>query len=285
MINLLKKKKVDPPTLQPVKRSGGLLPQRPVGGSFGSVTPAFALGQRIESLSRQGMSEPEIVKDLRGQGYSSLEIDKALRDSLKSGVGEPTLPVMERRIEHQRAEREDLRMPEPPMPQRVPSEVLERPASRLQPGERLLGGRPIGSERQIVGRPPPTERAGIRPFPVIDLRKGVPPGRATEELIEVTVEEKWKEAESLIKGTEGKISELEARLKQLEEDIGQLRQMEEKKETEISTKIDTYRDSIQELSQRLEGMETALKSALESVLESNRSLSDAVRGLKEKGRG
>lgn len=263
--DLIKKKKVDMPSkiLAPARRPVAL-PAKPVGSSFGKTTPAFALSERIGNLSRQGLSEPEIVKELRGQGYSSLDIDKALRDSLKTGVGEPVLPVMERSVRETRTppkidfERDDLRMPEFPAPQRQPSSL---------------------PPRQFPPRPQPTGR----PFPVMDLRKGTPQ-RQTEELIEVTVEEKWKEAENKIKNMESKLGDLDASLKKLEEDITGLKQMEEKKGGEISGKIDTYKDSITELAERLEGMETALKSALESVLESNRSLSDAVRGLKEKGR-
>ncbi len=253
--DLLKKKKpAEPARGMPIRRP--LQPPRPVGGSFGRTSPVSALAERIGSLSRQGMAEPEIVKELRSEGYSSIEIDKGLRDSLKSSVGEAVLPVMERPVRETRPqprieEREDLRMPEPPLPPR--------------PGARQV------EERQ-------------RPFPVIDLRKGIGSTRATEELIEVTVEEKWREAETKIKGVEGTIIDLGARLKKLEEDVEELNKAEQRKESEISTKIDTYKDSMVELSERMEGMESALKSALESVLESNRTLSESMRSLKDKGR-
>jgi len=56
--------------------------------------------ERIKDLSSKGFSEPEMIDVLRKEGYSPEEIDKALTESLKSGVSkEPTssfgLPTME----------------------------------------------------------------------------------------------------------------------------------------------------------------------------------------------
>ncbi len=254
---MLKKKKFDIGKAQPPRRPSNL-PLRPVPGTFGRAPSAGSvLSERIGNLTKQGMSEPEIVKELRVEGFSSLEIDKALRDSLKGGVGEPVLPVMERGVRETRT------------PSRFEEDVEKSPFRLNEPP---IPPRPVYGDRPQQAKP----------FPVIDLRKPSMPSRTTEELIEVTVSEKLKNTESEMKGFEGKLADLDNRLKRLEDDVEFLKVEEQRKESEFSKKIDGYKDSMGEISARMGGMESALKSALESVLESNRTLSEAVRGLKDK---
>ena len=182
-----------------------------------------------------------------------MEIDKGLRDTLKSSVGEPELPIRERPVKETRPARPEgefdagaLRLPEPPLPAASKSYREEK----------------------------------SRPFPTLGFgRQG---SKEVEELIEVTVEEKWKEVEKKVKELDARFAEMDSRLKGLESQIDDVRKEEQKKDVEISTKIDTYKDSMGEITTKMEGMESALKGALESVLESNRSLSEAVRSLKER---
>jgi len=255
-----KKKVVGPvPTRHPLPASKPPVgfPPRPITGGFGKVVhPSLLLMEKVRRLSHQGIAEPEIVKSLRSEGYSSLEIDRALRDSLKNSVGEPELPVRERPVKETRPPAEfeggDLALPEPPRP-------TGRPQQPLPYGEK-------------------------RPFPVLGFGKPSSGGREVQELIEVTVDEKWKEVEKRIKGAEDKFAEMEERLKGMESSIEGLQKEEQRKDVEISTKIDAYKESMGDITAKMEGMESALKSALESVLDSNRTLAEAVRGLKERHR-
>ena len=252
---IFKKKKIEVgspqrPAGPPLRRPMPNMSPRPApGGGFGRPVP---LVEKIKTLSRQGISEPDIVRNLRVEGHSSLEIDRALRDSLKSGIGEPELPVRERSISEIR-------------PMREPGDELRLPE---------LPARPIHG-KSIPERP--------KPFPTIGF--GRPGGsRETEELIEVTVEEKWKEAGEKIRAVESKFSDFEDRIKSLEDSIEDLRKNEEKKDVEVSAKIDTYKESVGEMAGKMEGLESALKSALESVLESNRNLAESVRNLKDRNK-
>ena len=62
---------------------------------FGKKNPPAAPGQggpripsqRVMQLSSQGMSEPEIIRTLRSEGYSLLEVDRGMKDALRSGAG------------------------------------------------------------------------------------------------------------------------------------------------------------------------------------------------------
>ena len=42
---------------------------------------------KVVSLSSQGLSEPEIIKSLREQGFTPLEVDRAMKDALRAGSG------------------------------------------------------------------------------------------------------------------------------------------------------------------------------------------------------
>jgi archaellum component FlaC len=56
-------------------------PPAPPAGGMGVPT------QKVMSLSSQGMSEPEIVKTLREEGHSPLEVDRAMKDAMRSAAG------------------------------------------------------------------------------------------------------------------------------------------------------------------------------------------------------
>ena len=126
------------------------------------------------------------------------------------------------------------------------------------------------------------ERPAAKPFPTLGF--GKPGGKEVEELIEVSVAEKWKDVEGKMKGVEVMFTDFDSRLKKIEEQLNELKEAGQKHGSEVLSKIETYKDSMGELSTRMEGMESALKSAMESVLESNRTLSEAVRSLKGRER-
>lgn len=258
--NILKKK--ERPALPP-RRVGASPPMRQAPGTFGRPPPAVPLAEKIRGLSKQGMAEPDIVRELKGRGYSSVEIDRALRDTLKGSVGEPALPIREQPVREVRRpttftneeiERNPLKMPEPPLP-----------------------------PRQYKPAPPYQERTAAKPFPTLGFGKPAG-GKEVEELIEVSVAEKWKDVEGKMKGVEGMFADFDSRLKKIEEQLNELKETGQKHDSEVLSKIETYKDSMSELATRMEGMESALKSAMESVLESNRALSEAVRSLKGKER-
>src|SRR3989338_3324389 len=105
-----------------------------------SKTPTLSvLTEKISRLSQQGIAEPEIVKQLKTEGYSSLDIDRSLRNSLKAGVGEPQLPIREKSVS-------ELRRPDT----RVDDDFLERTGfkmpdplpPRLKPVQPEAGDRP-----------------------------------------------------------------------------------------------------------------------------------------------
>lgn len=62
---------------------------KPAGPASGMGLPT----QKVMSLSSQGMSEPEIVKKLREEGHSPLEVDRAMKDAMRTGAGTQRPPA------------------------------------------------------------------------------------------------------------------------------------------------------------------------------------------------
>jgi len=49
--------------------------------------------QKVLALSSQGFSEPEIVKKLREEGFSPLQVDRAMTDAMRSGAAAKPPPT------------------------------------------------------------------------------------------------------------------------------------------------------------------------------------------------
>ncbi len=212
------------------------------------------LAEKVADLAGKGLSQPEIIKMLRNQGYNEFDIERALKHSIKAGVESPDFPVKERSIKP-REKGEPL----------YPQEDVERHPLRMPE----VGHRPPSLRPALPARPPAPER--------VDKKE-------IEALIEEVVAEKWESVEERLTEIEDRFSGFESRLVNLEEKMNQVRMEETNKDKEISTKIDTYKESIGELSSKMEGMETVMKSSLSALLETTRSLSDVVESLKKRER-
>lgn len=215
------------------------------------------LSERVSHLVAKGLSQPEIVKVLKNQGYGEPDIERAVKQNIKMGVESPDFPVKERSI-RPREKGEPL----------YQQEEIERHPLRMPDVER----------RPSTGRPSlPARMAPPAPHPGVDKRD-------VEALVEEVVAEKWESVESRLSEIEEKFSSVETRLANLEDKANQIRMEETNKDKEISTKIDTYRESISGLSSKMEGMESVMKTSLSALLETTRSLSDVVESLKKRER-
>ncbi len=231
-------------------------PEEPLETRKAPLAQSAYLSEKVGDLAAKGLSQPEIMKILKNQGYSELDLERAIKQSIKFGVETPDFPVKERSIKP-REKGESF----------YPQEDVERHPLRLPD----IGHRPsIPLRPSLPARPsPPQER--------VDKRE-------IEALIEEVVAERWESVESRLTEIEDKFSSFESRLSNLESKIGQIRTEETNKDQEISTKIDTYRESISNLSSKMEGMESVMKTSLSALLETTRSLSDVVESLKKRER-
>ncbi len=230
---------------------------------------------RVSSLSKQGFSELEIIRMMRQEGYSPMEVDEGLRESLKAAAAparpaEPASRTMT--AEQWRPEP----MPAPEMPELQPVEETgvglpripgvpafePRPAEEFQ--EEYQGPEPIYPEEMPPARPSGRADRGARE-------------REMEDLAEVIVDEKMDAVREKIIDINDKIKEMAGRIAQLEARMEKMGGREETDVDEIKRKIDSYGESIDNMGTKVEGIESALRDNLQSMLQTMRSLSDAVK--------
>ncbi len=285
MLGFLKKKKKETPSAPPTGNEGADV-----------ATPT----ERVRSLSSQGLSEPEIIKVLKEEGYTPSEADKAMKEALKGAVKTPpTQPAGFAREEQPPAApgtKERLfsgEMTSPELPSTpVPYEEFER----IGRGPKE-GGRPDLPEFPgEAGSKPPAEEYKEPEFER-ELEEEIPrlpesgrsrrekryeKRREIEELAETIVEEKWETFRKEMDDVITRFRELEGKITSLEQNVNRLQGEKKTELEEIKNKIDTYKDSISEASSRIEAVERALKDSLTPMMQSIRSLSDAIKTFKTK---
>ena len=255
MISLFKKKKI---SLTPAPRS------------LNMTVPT----ERIRTLRFQRMSDSAIIKTLREEGYSPLEVDKAMRESLKEGVSPPTPQNLPPTPDM------DLPLPGEPLPEAregkrfvFPDEEAEIPVP--EPPAQF----PPMNEDEIEEELPP-----LKPLPTREtgLEKKFRGKRELEEAVESVVDEKWIEFERKSGDIINKIQSLENKINSMEKFISELQSEKKTELEEIKGMIDNYKNSMTEVTGKMDSVERALKDALTPMMQSLRSLSDTIKVLKEK---
>jgi len=267
-------------------------------------------GKKVSLMSSEGMSEQEIVKRMREEGYSDSDIDEGMKESIKSAVGPSSrrdmLPPKEM-FSNQRPSSDDSAIPapsapmneaasEPPSPT-APSAPEERAGAPIQPPmppQRSGAGPPFSfddfSSIQRGTRPPETPASEPIDFSeemsVGDLESDSDTKelsrRETEEVVESVVEDKWNQARNELETIRMSVDSLDSRVSSLEQSIDDIKKEKRSEVQQIDKKIDTYKESMSEVSARMEAMESALKDSLTPMMQSMRSLNDTVKDLKKK---
>jgi len=198
---------------------------------------------RAVSMMRSGMSEKDIVRQLKAEGYSFGEIEKTLMEVLKTGAGQ--LPAGA-----------ELGAP-PALPEPLPSRAPEPPMPEPQPAEE----QPMPAQQAYTPQYVPPVYSAYPPEP--DLQ----PEAIMEELIESVAEEKFEQFSSSI----GRIENAVERLRQ---EIGAVRQKAESKPAaELPKELNDRLDSMEA---RIGGLEKAFKQMLPSITENIRAISKLV---------
>ena len=277
MLNPFKKKE---------KGAEGLPMEGPIGppGPAGPGPPParkIIPTDEVRALSSRGVPEPDIIRTLRGEGYSTSEIDQAMKEALKSRVsGEFSEPPNEY------GERPLGGPPETLPPREEIPKGLGYPTSEAEGGPELsppyeaparepeFPETPRGGD--FLG-PPPGRAAppGRRPSKSIDRKE-------IEELAEVIVDEKLRGMGERLKTIDTQFQQVNRKIDSLSEEINKIKSEKSGEVKGIEEKIDNYSKSMDELNGRIESMEKALKDSLSPMLGSMRSLSELVKSMKEK---
>ncbi len=257
---------------------------------------------RVMQLSQQGFSDPEIIRTLREEGYKPTEVDKALKIALKTtafgggpqfpGPVAPRRPSLSDELDEEGPVRSDLALPD------LPWQKQQRPIPPAPPSFEPLrpapeAPAPVAEETpQLAPSPwaapparPAPRPAPRRPLPLNDDLEEVPtlPGRralpptakrdSVAEVVEAVIEEKWD-------AMQGELESLEHRIKALEDHL-QIAGAPAADTHELQQKLDAAHQQTAELSAKMDAMERVLKDSLTPMMETMRSLTDALRELKQ----
>jgi predicted RNase H-like nuclease (RuvC/YqgF family) len=134
--------------------------------------------------------------------------------------------------------------------------------------------RPLGAAEEE--EPIPTLREPMTRRDARDERR-----RAIEELIEGIVEEKWNALSGEIDQIKSQFMDLQSKLNRLEQSLNNKETSRTKNYDEIDGKIDSYKQSMSDISSRMGAVENAMKNTMTPMMQTMRSLTDAVKSLKE----
>jgi len=298
------------------KKSAGA---RGAAAPAGSKLPATA---RVSALSAQGLSEPEIIRSLKSEGYSPMEVDGAMKQALRTAVGAerpvapqpqpipraaPPLPQMEpgpmppTQADRRRIFAEETLPPPARPPQRAlptpPLTIdemqrmqktgtgLELPDNLDEPDEPLPGATPggPGDEFKIPGiGEGQMPLPGTPPRPRQPRPEGMIGRRDFEEVAEAIVEERADIFRREVDGVSDEIKRLDAKLHLLEERFHRIETSKRSEIDEIKGSITGYKESMGEVSARMESVERAMKDSMTPMMQTLRALSEAVKDLKKK---
>lgn len=196
---------------------------------------------RIRAMARTGMSDRDIIKQLKSEGYGYAEIENAMMQAVKQGV--------------EGAEYGKEYSPTPAEYEPAPS--------------------PVGPPGQLPG---PAEFREFKPefreevsMPFEAPAEEIEPEVIMEELIEGVVEDKFTKFDEKIRKVVDDFSRLELQLKQIEDRISKPQTVEIPKE---------FEDRLQDLEARIGGLERAFKQFLPSLTQNIESLSQMIHEMK-----
>lgn len=256
----------------------------------GERTGRVAPKNRALALSKDGFNELEIIRMMRQEGYSPMEVDDGLKDSLKS-VAAPQRSAIQPEPAQMPEQRPVQQMQEQwkpgPLPEMPPIEKSDLGFPRI-PGVPAFEP-PAEAEEQYAETYPETYPQHIYPeeeMPQIKpVGKAVAAGkeRELEDLAEVIVDEKMDVVREKISDMNAKLRDMERRFEQIEARIEKIGGKEDTEIGEIKKKIDEYSVSMNSMGTKVESIENVMKDSLQSMLQTMRSLSDAVRTVRGRG--
>ncbi len=198
--------------------------------------------EEIQTMSRRGLSDREIIKKMKKQGYSYDEIEKAMLQAVKQGVsGGP--------------EFQEIKQPSPDSFSL--DDLYQQPAPQQ--------AAPMAQEPEQ--------------FQEINT-ENVNPEAIIEELIEGVIEEKWEKFNKKIKEQEQNLENVSTLIRQLEQKLQAVKTDSIPKELELRS--DVLNNRLDDLEVRIGGLEKAFKQFLPSLTRNIENLSAIIHEMKQK---
>jgi hypothetical protein len=203
--------------------------------------------EEVQRLMESGLSDKDTIKELKSQGYEYEDIEKAMLQAVKAGVGE-----------------------EKPKERKQMESIIGRYGEE-QPSMQN------DDELPLLGEVYPTEGGTYNQE--IKLPEAEEPELIIEELVEGVVEEKWQRLSDSVNKINSKIEEVRIGFEQV------IQRMNEKKGgsgKDFGPDIADLSRRLEDLEIRIGGLEKAFKQLLPSLTRNIENLSTMVHEMKSK---
>ncbi len=223
----------------------------------------------VQKMASQGMPEPEIISQMRSQGFSPMQIDKALSQAIKSAV------TLQQPIQQHGAPPEKIVTGPQVRASIEPMQFHEPPSFDLSQQQQQMPQEFTFEEnpQQFVESPSvpaPQEVGG----PEITL----------EEVIEGVIADKWASFEKRLSGFDQRDQQIEKRIDDLRGQIDEVHALMNKSEQTFIGKLDEFGGHIGGIESRIGSIEKVFKDFLPELTDNVRTISDIVERMKKDGK-
>lgn len=208
--------------------------------------PQFVPTEFVQRLAGQGMSEPEIINQLRAQGFSPSQIDAALSQALKTAVAPPETITAGPAV---RSVIEPLALPTTPSYTEQPEFTFEE------------------TPQEFVETP--------------EVPKEVGPEITLEEIIEGVVAERWAAFEERLNHFDEVDHALQQQLEEMRRQIDSLKDSLREKEQTFVGKLDEFGEHVGGIEARIGSIEKAFKDFLPELTDNVRTMAEIVERIKK----
>ena len=242
----------------------------------------FVPTERVSELMSRGFSELDTIDVLRREGFSPDEIDKGLTQAIKEGVvGQPdkrndnfdatnTGDEFEHEYQQFRGDRT-----------KTPSTPEEHNRQASFPPKKQQRNDNEGDFRLPTMEDLELPSSGNSPqIPETSLPEEYYEGYPTEEYVDYVVQERTGELLSQMNELILKNKELESRLKEMSDRVGDLSKMRIGEQQQVLNTIEGLTESVNDVNMRVASLEKAFKETLPALIESVRALIDLVQRMK-----
>ena len=194
----------------------------------------------VQRMSARGMSDKDIIKSLKTQGYSYEEIEQAMLQAVKEGVARPEQTAVEKLQPPAQPQQQEQQAP-------LDFNSFNPPQEQPKPAEQNL--------------------------PDILPEESIEPEAIVEELVEGVVEEKWQKFEARLKEYESQLADLKQRVEETGASGAGHVPSDDGKFEELAGKLE-------DIEARVGGLEKAFKQFLPSLTRNIESLSRIIHEMK-----
>ncbi len=234
---------------------------------------------RVREMAARGFSEPEMIDVLRRDGFGANEIDNALTQALRIGVGQ-NQKMQQNNYQMQKPQMQQPQMQQPQMQQPQMQQQMQKP--QMQSNRNNENELPtIDSITSMTGQP--NQLSGSMPqIPETSLPEGYySQTYSSEDYVDYVVQQRLGEVTEKVKEFQEYYKKLNNKISELTDNLKNMETKSEPNKNAVNNKIENFTSSVSDIDNRLSGLEKAFKETLPDLIDSVRTLSDLVQKIKK----